>query len=99
MSEAASAPNLADRDTAIDMAVYTGNWLYTQRDDRHFWAMTLIISNLFELVGEGSEHLNALIMAFRNLSPETGPVSCVWLGYRVHRPGRKKHHRSRHVTR
>ena len=68
MSEAASAPNLADRDTAIDMAVYTGNWLYTQRDVRHFWAMTLIISNLFELVGEGSETLERFDNGFSAIS-------------------------------
>ena len=42
-----------DRDTAIAMAVHTGNYLYALRDDQHFWALTLIISNLFELVGEG----------------------------------------------
>ena len=46
-----------DRDAAIDMAVYSGNLLYDLRDNHHFWAMTLVISNLFELVGEGSETL------------------------------------------
>ena len=50
-----TSPLHIDRDEAIGMAVYSGNLLHTLRDDRHFWAMTLIISNLFELVGDGSE--------------------------------------------
>ena len=57
LSGAPGAPLQIDRDAAIDMAVYSGNLLYTLRDDRHFWAMTLMISNLFELVGEGAETL------------------------------------------
>ena len=57
MSVPPGASMQIDRDTAIDMAVFSGNLLYAQRDDRYFWAMTLIISNLFELVGEGAETL------------------------------------------
>jgi len=56
-----------DRDTAIDMAVFSGNLLYTLRDDRHFWAMTLIISNLFEMVGEGSETLERFDNGFSKI--------------------------------
>ena len=47
------SPLQINRDAAIEMAVFSGNLLYAQRDDRYFWALTLIISNLFELVGEG----------------------------------------------
>lgn len=56
-----------DRAAAIDMAVYSGNMLYTLRDDRHFWAMTLIISNLFELVGEGNEALERFDNGFSKI--------------------------------
>lgn len=56
-----------DRDAAIDMAVYSGNLLYTLRDDRHFWAMTLIISNLFELVGEGGGTLERFDNGFSEI--------------------------------
>jgi len=53
LSDAADASMQIDRDAAIDMAVYSGNLLNAQQDDRHFWAMTLIAFNLFELVGLG----------------------------------------------
>ncbi len=56
-----------DRDTAIDMAVYSGNLLYALRDDRLFWAMTLIISNLFELVGDGKETLERFDNGFSKI--------------------------------
>ena len=39
---------------AIDMAVYSGNLLVRDRDNAHAWVLTLIISNLFEMVGEGA---------------------------------------------
>ena len=42
-----------ERTSAIDMTVYSGNLLFRQRDARHYWALTVIISHLFELVGEG----------------------------------------------
>lgn len=57
MSDAPGASSRIDRDAAIDMAMYAGNLLHSLRDDRHFWALTLIISNLFELVGQGKETL------------------------------------------
>ena len=41
------------RDTAIDMAVFSGDLLYAAQDEAHGWALTLIVSNLFELVGDG----------------------------------------------
>lgn len=40
------------RDDAIEMAIRSGNLLYQQDDDKHDWALTLIISNLFELVAD-----------------------------------------------
>ncbi len=55
MSDSPGALMQIDRDAAIDMAVFSGNLLYKQRDDGHFWALTLIISNLFELVGQGNK--------------------------------------------
>ena len=53
-----------DRDAAIDMAVYSGNLLYKQSDDGHFWALTLIISNLFELIGEGDNGSDRFVNGF-----------------------------------
>lgn len=35
------------------MAVYSGNLLVRDGDNAHAWVLTLIISNLFEMVGEG----------------------------------------------
>ena len=59
-------PNLReiDRNMAIDMAVHTGNQLYNEGDARHFWALTLIISNLFELVGEGNTSVDRFVDGF-----------------------------------
>ncbi len=42
-----------DRETAINMAVYSGNLLYQADDEAHAFALTLIVSNLFEMIGEG----------------------------------------------
>ncbi len=42
-------------DDAIEMAVRSGNLLYQQKDGIHDWALTLIISNLFELAAEIQE--------------------------------------------
>ena len=67
MSDAPDASMRIDRDAAIDMAVYSGNLLYSLRDDRHFLAMTLIISNLFELVGEGSKTLERFDNGFTEI--------------------------------
>ena len=39
-------------DDAIEMAILSGDLLYQQKDAMHDWALTLIISNLFELVAE-----------------------------------------------
>lgn len=52
MSDAPDAPMQIDRDAAIEMAVPSGDLLYQQNDDIHDWALTLIISNLFELVAD-----------------------------------------------
>jgi hypothetical protein len=62
-----------DRDAAIDMAMYAGNLLHSLRDDRYFWALTLIISNLFELVGQGKETLERFDNGFAAImGPRTG---------------------------
>lgn len=55
MSDAAGASRRIDRDAAIDMAIRSGDLLYQQNDDIHDWALTLIISNLFELVADVEE--------------------------------------------
>ena len=80
MSDVPVASMGTDRDAAIDMAVYSDNLLYTLRDDRHFWAMTLIISNLFELVGEGSETLERFDNGFSKIIRHRAdqPVALGW---------------------
>lgn len=67
MSDVPGTSMRTDKDAAIDMAVNTGNILHALRDDRHFWAMTLIISNLFELVGEGNETLERFDNGFSKI--------------------------------
>ena len=57
------------RDSAIAMAVYTGNQLYAQGDQRHYWALTLIVSNLFELVGQGETSVNRFVDGFERIAP------------------------------
>ena len=39
--------------SAIDMAIFSGNVLYWSADEGHAWGLTVIASNLFELIGEG----------------------------------------------
>lgn len=65
-------PNLRhiDRDTAIAMAVYTGNQLYEEVDDRYYWALTLIVSNLFELVGNGETSVDRFVDGFQRIAPQ-----------------------------
>ena len=48
-----SSPWQIDRATATRLAIFSGNLLMDTRDDRHYWALTLIAFNLFELVGHG----------------------------------------------
>lgn len=73
MSDAAGASMRIDRDAAIDMAVYSGNLLYKQSDDGHFWALTLIISNLFELAGAGNDSFERFDNGFYAImGPRTG---------------------------
>lgn len=62
-----SNPLHIDRDAAIDMAVYSGNHLYKQSDDGHFWALTLIAFNLFELVGDGKNAQDRFISGYEEL--------------------------------
>lgn len=59
-----------DRNTAIDMAIHTGNGLYREGDVRHFWALTLVISNLFELVGEGQTSVDRFVDGFKRIAPQ-----------------------------
>ena len=82
MSDAPGAPMQIDRDAAIDMALYSGNLLYALRDDRTFWAMTLIISNLFELAGEGSETLERFDDGFSKIISQRADQS-VALGWDI----------------
>lgn len=42
-------------DEATDMAFRSGELLYEQNDGSHDWALTLIISNLFELVASNED--------------------------------------------
>jgi len=64
------APLQIDQDAAIDMAVYTGNRLYVEGDERHYWALTLIVSNLFELVGEGVTSVERFVDGFQRIAPQ-----------------------------
>ncbi len=57
-----------DRDTAIEMAVFSGNLLYQEADDAHAWALTLIVSNLFELIGEGETSADRFADGFAQVS-------------------------------
>ena len=52
------------------MAVYTGNQLYDEGDERHYWALTLIVSNLFELVGEGETSVDRFVDGFERIAPQ-----------------------------
>ncbi len=58
------------RDAAISMAVYTGNQLYRADDERHAWVLTLIVSNLFELVGEGDTSVDRFVDGFHRIAPQ-----------------------------
>ena len=51
----ARPPLQSDNADAVAMAVRSGDLLYQQNDDIHDWALTLIISNLFELVSQADE--------------------------------------------
>ena len=68
MSEAPGAPMQIDRDAAIDMAVYSGNRLYEDNDEAHAWALTVIVSNLFELIGEGDTSADRFADGFAQVS-------------------------------
>ena len=68
MSDAAGDPMRIDRDTAIDMAVYSGNLLHSDNDEAHAWALTVITSNLFELIGEGDTSADRFADGFAQVS-------------------------------
>ena len=68
MSGAADLSMRIDRDTAIDMAVYSGNLLYGDNDEAHAWALTVITSNLFELIGEGDTSADRFADGFAQVS-------------------------------
>jgi len=56
-----------DRDAAISMAVFSGNLLYSTGVEGHFWALTLIAFNLFELVGDGDSAQDRFISGYEDL--------------------------------
>ncbi|MYD08723.1 MAG: hypothetical protein F4X02_01650 [Chloroflexi bacterium] len=68
MSDAADLSMRIDRDAAIDMAVYSGNLLYRDNDEAHAWALTVITSNLFELIGEGDTSADRFADGFAQVS-------------------------------
>lgn len=53
---------------AIDMAVYSGNLLFLDGDNAHAWVLTLIISNLFEMVGEGESTAERFADGFNTIA-------------------------------
>lgn len=57
-----------DRETAIDMAVYSGNLLYQAADEAHAYTLTLIVSNLFEMIGEGETSADRFADGFSKIS-------------------------------
>ena len=69
-----------DRDTAIAMAVFSGNLLYREADDAHAWALTLIVSNLFELIGEGVTGADRFADGFTKVA-RLGNVHATVLGW------------------
>ena len=50
------------------MAVYSGNLLYRDNDEAHAWALTVITSNLFELIGEGDTSADRFADGFAQVS-------------------------------
>jgi hypothetical protein len=58
------------RDDAIEMAIRSGDLLYQQDDDKHDWALMLIISNLFELVADVEEPRARFEHGFRMIMGE-----------------------------
>lgn len=62
-----TSPLHIDRNEAISMAVFSGNLLYSAGDEGHFWALTLIAFNLFELVGHGTSGQDRFISGYEEL--------------------------------
>ncbi len=56
------------KNDAIDMAVYSGNLLVRDGDNAHAWVLTLIISNLFEMVGEGESAAERFADGFNKIA-------------------------------
>ena len=57
-------PQHIGQDEAISMAVFSGNLLHSAGDQGHFWALTLIAFNLFELVGGGESAQDRFISGY-----------------------------------
>ncbi len=55
------------QDEAISMAVFSGNLLYSTGDEGHFWALTLIAFNLFELVGDGDGAQDRFVSGYEEI--------------------------------
>ena len=63
--------NRLQSDDAIEMAIRSGDLLYQQKDDIHDWALTLIVSNLFELVADVEEPRARFEHGFKKIMGET----------------------------
>ncbi|MCY3865835.1 MAG: hypothetical protein OXG68_10400 [Chloroflexi bacterium] len=62
-----SRPLHFGQNQAIHMAVFSGNLLYGTGDERHFWALTLIAFNLFELVGDAASAQDRFTSGYEKL--------------------------------
>ena len=70
------------KDTAFEMAVFSGDLLYMEQDEAHAWALTLIISNLFELVGDGETSADRFADGFSKIARLDGQDNAV-LGWDI----------------
>lgn len=71
-----------EQDTAIEMAMFSGNLLYSAADEAHTWALTLIVSNLFELIGEGETSADRFADGFAKVAC-LGNMDATVLGWDV----------------
>ncbi|MDE2852661.1 MAG: hypothetical protein OXN88_00670 [Chloroflexota bacterium] len=63
----ASSPWHIDRTAATRLAVFSGNLLIETGDDRHYWALTLIAFNLFEMVGIGDSAQERFVAGYEEI--------------------------------
>ena len=62
-----SSPWHIERSTATHLAVFSGNLLLDTGDDRHYWALTLIAFNIFELVGKGDNAQERFVAGYEEI--------------------------------